>query len=55
MLTALPHSFYFEAICLAAFPVPAGKPASQSAKQHHFDAKAAKIFRIYLMESINPQ
>ncbi len=55
MLTALPYSFYFEAICLTAFPVPAGKPASQSAKQHHFDAKAAKIFRLYRMESVNLQ
>ena len=31
-LTALPSRFHFEAICLAGFRVPAGKPDSQSAK-----------------------
>jgi hypothetical protein len=31
MLTALPYRFYFQAICLAGFRVPAGKPVSQSA------------------------
>jgi hypothetical protein len=30
MLTALPYRFYFEAIGLAGFRVPAEKPASQS-------------------------
>jgi hypothetical protein len=33
------------AICLAGFRVPAGKPASQSARQHHLDAKASTKFQ----------
>jgi hypothetical protein len=33
MMTAPPYRFYFKAICLAGFRVPAGKPASQSANK----------------------
>jgi hypothetical protein len=32
MLTALPYRFHFEAVCLAGFRVPAGKPDSQKAE-----------------------
>jgi hypothetical protein len=45
-LSAWPSRFAFQAICLAGFRVPAGKPASQSARQHHFDAKTATKFHV---------
>jgi hypothetical protein len=34
------------AICLAGFRAPAGKPASQSAGQHHLDAEASTKFQV---------
>jgi hypothetical protein len=45
-LSARPSRFALLAICLAGFRVPAGKPASQSARQHHLDAKASTKFQI---------
>jgi len=44
-LSARPARFALLAICLAGFRVPAGKPASQSAGQHHFDTETAIKFQ----------
>jgi hypothetical protein len=44
-LSARPSRFALLAICLAGFRVPAGKPASQTARQHHFDPKTATKFQ----------
>jgi hypothetical protein len=53
-LSARPSGFASLAICLAGFRVPAGKPASQSAGQHHLDAKATNNFRLCRWKVITP-